>query len=58
MVQQNMATRADGAMSDITLWYNFQGHPENVCFMQFSQNMEGFRFHKMSHRAFRIPATL
>ena len=27
----------------ITLWQNFRGHPENVSFMQFSQNIDGFR---------------
>ena len=27
----------------ITLWYNFQGHPKNVSFIQFSQNIDGFR---------------
>ena len=27
----------------INLWTNFQGHPENVIFLQFSQNMDGFR---------------
>ena len=24
---------------NITLWYNFRGHPENFSFMQFSQNI-------------------
>ena len=27
----------------ITLWENFRGHPENVSFMQFSQNIDGFK---------------
>ena len=27
----------------ITLWSIFWGHPENVSFMQFSQNVDGFR---------------
>ena len=29
----------------ITLWYNFRGHPipKNVSFMQFSQEIDGFR---------------
>ena len=28
---------------DITLWEKIRGHPENVSFMQFSQNIDGFR---------------
>ena len=27
----------------ISLWDNLGGHPENVSFMQFSQNIDGFR---------------
>ena len=27
----------------ITLWEKNRGHPENVNFMQFSQNSDGFR---------------
>ena len=27
----------------ITLWWNFRGHPNNVSFMQFSRNIDGFR---------------
>ena len=34
----------EGAMYiTVTLWYNFQGHPENISFMQFSQIIDGFR---------------
>ena len=32
----------EGAMY-ITLWENFQGHPENVSFKQFSQKIDVFR---------------
>ena len=30
-------------MTNITLWQNFRGHPENFSYMQFSQNIDGFR---------------
>ena len=40
-----MATRGSYVHNSmyITLWYNFQGHLENVSFMQFSQSIDGFR---------------
>ena len=33
-----------------------QGHPENVSFMQFSQNIDGFR-QKPIHKTFRTHTT-
>ena len=31
-----------GLHTNVTLWQDFQGHPENVSFMQFSRNFDGF----------------
>ena len=42
ILQFNETWPLEGAMY-ITLWENFGGHPENVSFMQVSQNVNGFR---------------
>ena len=39
-VQQNIATRGRYVHNSMV---RFRGHPENVSFMQFSQNIDGFR---------------
>ena len=46
----------EGAM-DITLRYNFWGHPENFSFMQLSQKLKVSDNNKKMHRAFRTRTT-
>ena len=41
-----------------TVLCNFRWHPEKVCVLQISQNIDGFMHEKTIHKAFRVHETL